>query len=166
MLASTLRPESEVTRAVLALRGTSDEVLLAAPSVGEVLYGLWAAAARRPEFVALADWWSARMLGPEGVRVVMPDTAVLIAAARARARHPKAPTGGRRQPTNQGKPERLVAWHADIQIGTTAWRLGLPLATRNRRDFVIVRNLLADLYPDQPALHVIDPPRGDRVSLD
>lgn len=159
MSASALRPEpGGVWEAIRALRDTPEEVFLAAPTVEEVLYGMWRVAPRRADFVTLATWWASRVLSPDGLRVLVPDAASLVAAARVRARCPLPPAAGRRRATGEGTPDRRVAWVADIQIAVIGWRFGLPVVTRNRGDFETVGALLDDIYPGQPPLRLEGPP--------
>lgn len=51
-----------------------------------------------------------------------------------------------------------MAWILDIQIAATAWTEGYGVATRNRRDFELLRDLIAELYPQTTPLEVRGPP--------
>ena len=68
---------------------------------------------------------------------------------RATAPHPPVPSRSRRP-----KPERRVAWVADIHIAASAWAVGVPLETENVRDFTILSALLRELVPDGRPLEV------------
>jgi predicted nucleic acid-binding protein len=158
MLASALRPDGDAA-AVFVLRDTPNEVLLAAPTVDEVLDGLWRKAPEIPGFAALANWWSSEVLGQDGLRILVPDAAALVAGARVRARRHLPPTGPsrRRRKDRDSRRDGRASWRADIQIAAIAWRHGLPVATRNRADFGLIADILAALYPAQDVLRVVDP---------
>ncbi len=68
---------------------------------------------------------------------------------------PAPPTGARRRGT---KPEQRAGWVLDIQIAACAWTHGRQIATENRHDFEILRDLITKLYPDTPPLDVTPPP--------
>lgn len=153
MLASRLHPDAaDVLAAVAASRGTSEEVLLPAAVVREVMFGLWRKAeAGDDRFTTVAHWFTSTILGPQGLRVLDLDVTGQVVAARLRARVPTPPSSRR---PNQSKPEHRVGWVADIEIAATAWRWALPLATRSERDFTVLAHALSGMYPGSPPLEV------------
>ena len=155
MLASRLHPRLPGGLDVLlAARGTAEEVLLPAPCVREIMYGLWRQAAADNRFAAAANWFASRVLGADGLRVINLDAAGLAVAGRLRAYLPTPPSPRRK---GQTKPDQRVGWVADIEIAATAWRWQLPLFTRNQRDFGVLASVLEDLYPGFPSLLVRQP---------
>lgn len=152
MLASRLQPHlAGGLDVLLSARGTPEEVLLPAPCVREVMYGLWSRATDDKRFAAAANWFASRVLGADGLRVINLDAAGLVVAGRLRARVPVPPSPRRK---GQSKPDQRVGWSADIEIAATAWRWGLPLVTQNQRDFILLANELEELYPALPPLEV------------
>ena len=55
------------------------------------------------------------------------------------------------------KPEHRAGWVLDIQIASCVWTHGRELVTDNTRDFEILRDLMAGLYPDTSPLTVTGP---------
>ncbi len=51
---------------------------------------------------------------------------------------------------------RQASWLLDIEIAATAFAAGLDVATENRVDFEALADALAALFPDAPALAVVD----------
>ncbi|MGI8441271.1 MAG: hypothetical protein ACR2NV_13935 [Thermoleophilaceae bacterium] len=76
-----------------------------------------------------------------------------------RARHSLPPAVARSDA--RMKPDRRVAWVLDILIAATAWTAGYGIATRNRSDFEVLRDLIEELYPGVTPLVVVDPPAAD-----
>lgn len=133
-------------------------MVVTAPTVLETIYGL----ARQVSFqsTAKADLaWYRRLFAGSLVRVLPFDGPASVLAGELRAQHPLPPTGTRRD--ERPKAKRRVAWVLDTQIAATAWTAGYGLATRNRRDFELLRDLIADLHPRATPLEVLGPPAED-----
>ncbi len=130
-----------------------DPVAIAAPTVMEVVRGIQATAARKPRIAPVLAWFL-RLLASDLVEVLSLDRPAAIVAGRLRAAHPAPPTGARRKGV---KPEQRAGWILDIQIAACAWAHGRQIATENLRDFEVLRDLIAQLYPDTPPL-VVTPP--------
>lgn len=58
----------------------------------------------------------------------------------------------------RSKTMRQASWLEDIEIAATAFAAGLDVATENRGDFGALAEALAALFPDAPALAVVDGP--------
>jgi predicted nucleic acid-binding protein len=116
----------------------------------EVVRGLQAKAADKPT-IALALTWFVGLIASDLVEILSLDRPAAIVAGRLRARQPTPPTGTRRKGV---KPEQRAGWILDIQIAACAWTHGRQIATENRHDFEILRDLIAKLYPDASPLAV------------
>lgn len=83
-----------------------------------------------------------------------------LLAGRLRAMLPIPPTG----PTSRSarergtKPERRVAWIADIQIAATAWLAGEAVCTADQGHFEALGEAIAKLFPGERKLQVLPPP--------
>jgi len=68
--------------------------------------------------------------------------------------------GQRRRQVSVRRPaaHTRVAWLLDIEIAATMFAAGLDVATHNQRDFEALRDALAALFPDAPALGVVEGP--------
>jgi predicted nucleic acid-binding protein len=131
-----------------------EPVAITAPTVMEVVRGIQATAAREPR-IAPALAWFVRLVASDLVEILSLDRPAAIVAGRLRALHPTPPTGARRKGV---KPELRAGWVLDIQIAACAWTHGRQIATGNLRDFEVLRDLIAQLYPDTPPLVVTPPP--------
>jgi len=146
------RPTPRLLEAVVALRGTPEEVLLPAPAPFEILYGL--DRVRDPRADRTAAWWREAVLGSAGVRVAPLDGDAAIVSARLRAALPLPPSARR---AGRSKPEHRVAWINDIQIAGIASVIGRPLVTANDADFKVLGALLRRLFARLPALVLREP---------
>jgi predicted nucleic acid-binding protein len=129
-------------------------VAITAPTVMEVARGLQVAALSERRFAAALDWWVGT-IHSDLVEVIAFDDHAAVVAGRLRARHPTGP-GQRRK--GQGKPDARAGWVLDLQIAACAWVAGRAVATDNRADFDHIAAALAGLYPDVPALEVLESP--------
>ncbi len=132
-----------------------EPVAITAPTVMEVVRGLRTTAANKPH-IAPALAWFVRLLASDLVEILSLDRPAAIVAGQLRATHPTPPTGTRRKGV---KPEQRAGWVLDIQIAACAWTNGRQLATENLRDFEVLRDLIAQIYPDTPPL-VVTPPQA------
>jgi hypothetical protein len=77
-----------------------------------------------------------------------------LIAGRLRGLLPHPPTRRDRR----SKTMRQASWLLDIEVVATAFAAGLDVATENRADFELLRDTLAELYPDAPPLAVVAGP--------
>ncbi|HEX8752790.1 MAG TPA: type II toxin-antitoxin system VapC family toxin [Solirubrobacterales bacterium] len=155
-VASGLRPEGKLLElaAVAALAG--EPIRLAAPTVAEISYGLQ----RRSEderFVRALDWFT-EILGAGLLEVLPVSREAALVAGRLRALHPMPPSAGGRRAATGSKPERRVAWVADIQIAACAWLQGETLCTADERHFGLLSQGIGELFPQEGGLEVLPPP--------
>jgi len=129
-------------------------VAITAPTVMEVARGLQVAALSGQRFAAALGWWVGT-IHSDLVEVIAFDDHAAVVAGRLRARHPTGP--GRRR-KGQGKPDARAGWVLDLQIAACAWVAGRAVATDNRADFDQIATALAGVYPDVPALEVLESP--------
>lgn len=153
-LVSRIYPGGPLERHLLERANASEPVAMTAPTVMEVVRGLQATATSRPSIVPALTWFVG-LVTSDLVEILSLDRPAAILAGRLRAMQPTPPTGARRKGS---KPEQRTAWVLDIQIAACAWTHGRQIATENRRDFEILRDLIAKLYPDTPTLAVNPPP--------
>jgi predicted nucleic acid-binding protein len=152
-LMSRLYPGGPLEHSLLEHLDRDEPVAIAAPTAMEVVTGIQAAAERDTRLASVLAWIT-RVLTSGLVEVLALDRSAAIVAWRLRELHPTPPTGARRKGT---KPEHRAGWVLDIQIASCAWTHGRELVTDNTRDFEILRDLIADLYPDTSALTVTGP---------
>jgi len=108
-------------------------------------------------FSALLGWF--RELFAVGVLEVLPlswEAALLAGQLRAMLSIP--PSGASRRDRGT-KPERRVAWVADIQIAATAWLVGEAVCTADQKHFEALGGAIARLFPRERKLQVIPPPQ-------
>ena len=154
-VASGLRPDSSLFEFAVEAVWAGEPIRVAAPTVAEIFYGLGLRA--EDERYAEALGWFTEILGG-GLFEVLPVTSeTAIVAGRLRALHPAAPTG-RRRADGRSKPERRVAWIADIQIASCAWLQGEAVCTADEGHFEFLREGLSRLYPTEGSLEVLPPP--------
>lgn len=153
-LVARIYPGGALERHLLDCARTDERVAITAPTVMEVVRGIQTKAVNRPR-LAVALTWFIRLVASDMVEILSLDRPTAILAGRLRAMHPIPPTGARRKGV---KPEQRVAWVLDIQIAACAWTHGRQIATENRHDFEILRNLIAQLYPDTQPLVIAAPP--------
>ncbi|WP_354698172.1 hypothetical protein DSM112329_03837 [Paraconexibacter sp. AEG42_29] len=135
-------------------------VAIAEPTVMEVVQGLQAAVGRRPALAACLDWFVELVCG-ELVEVLSLDREAAIVAGRLRALHPAAPAAA-----GQPRGRTRTGWRLDEQIAACAWVHGREVATDNVRDFRLLGELIAGLYPGTSPLVVVEPasaPSAERV---
>lgn len=152
-LVSKLYPGSPLEQSLLEHLDRDEPIAIAAPTAMEVVTGVQAAAGSDTRFVPVLTWLT-RVLAGSLVEVLALDRSAAIVAGRLRALHPTPPTGARRRGT---KPEHRAGWVLDIQIAACAWTHGRELATENTRDFAVLRDLIAALYPDTSPLAITGP---------
>jgi predicted nucleic acid-binding protein len=154
---SQLGPSQALTQYVeeRAIRG--NPVRVAAPAVLEVSYGY-----EKEGSSGGPELRSPRRLGQSladgRLRVVPLDGRAALIAGRIRGRAPHAPPS--KKGDGRGKTMRQAAWLLDIQIAATAFAAGLDVATRDRRDFERIANLLTELFPAASPLQIMDGPRA------
>jgi predicted nucleic acid-binding protein len=153
-LVSRIYPGGPLERHLLDRARKGEPVAITAPTIMEVVRGLQATAADKPG-VALALTWFVGLTASDLVEILALDRPAAIVAGRLRAMQPTPPTGARRKGV---KPEQRAGWVLDIQIAACAWTHGREIATENRRDFEVLRDLIAKLYPDTMPLVVTPPP--------
>ncbi len=130
-----------------------EPIAITAPTVMEVVRGIQATVARKPHIAPALAWFVA-LIASDLVEILSLDRPAAIVAGRLRALHPTPPTGARRKGV---KPEQRTGWVLDIQIAACAWTHGRQIATENLRDFEVLRDLIAQIYPDTSPL-VVTPP--------
>jgi predicted nucleic acid-binding protein len=132
----------------------------------EVVRGIQATASARPrplgDRLASALTWFTELVTSDLVEILALDRPAAIVAGRVRAMQPTPPTGVRRKGV---KPEQRAAWVLDIQIAACAWTHGRQIATENRHDFEVLRDLITKLYPNTPPLAVTPPPLARATSF-
>ena len=154
-VASGLNPESFLFRRAVEAALDDVPVRVAAPTVAEIFFGLQ----RRSDeerFVKAQGWFTE--VFNAGLLEVLPvtrETAIL--AGRLRALHPVAPTSGRRA-DGRSKPERRVAWVADIQIAACAWLHGEGVCTADHGHFDLLSEGISQLFPAESPLQVLPAP--------
>jgi predicted nucleic acid-binding protein len=153
-LVSRLYPGRSLERHLLDRAQAGEPIAITAPTVMEVVRGIRATAARKPR-IGPALTWFVRLVTSDLVEILSLDRPAAIVAGRLRAERPAPPSGARRKGV---KPEQRAGWVLDIQIATCAWTHGRQIATDNLRDFEVLRDLIAQLYPDTPPLVVTPPP--------
>jgi predicted nucleic acid-binding protein len=155
-VASGLHPDDPLFELASEAALADEPFLLAAPTVQEISFGLQRQA--DPRFAALLAWF--RELFAAGVLEVLPlSWEAALLAGQLRAMLPTPPTGSRSQRDRGAKPERRIAWIADIQIAATAWLAGGPVCTVDRSHFETLSKAIAELFPKEQKLEVIPPPR-------
>lgn len=152
-LASRLHPHGDVLDYAIDRLAAGTPVLVAAPAILEIAYGHKRAASRDSRFDALLAWFT-RLLASDVFGVVAFDGRAAVVAGTLRGVIPHPP--GRRD--HRSKTMRQASWLIDIEIAATAFAAGLDVATSNRGDFELLAGKLAGLYPEAPALAVVDGP--------
>lgn len=152
-LASRLHLDGDVLDHIVdqAIQGTP--VRVAAPAVLEIAYGYQRMAAGDTRYRELLAWFT-RVLARDAFSVVALDGRAALVAGCVRGVLPHPPARHDRR----SKAMRQASWLLDIEIAAIAFAAGLDVATANRADFEILRDALASLFPDAPALAVVDGP--------
>jgi predicted nucleic acid-binding protein len=155
-VASGLHPDGPLFKRASEAALADEPFLLAAPTVQEIAFGLERQA--DASFAALLVWF--KELFAAGVLEVLPlSWEAALLAGQLRAMLPVPPSGASQQ--NRGtKPERRVAWIADIQIAATAWLVGEAVCTADQKHFEALGEAIAKLLPRERGLQVIPPPAG------
>lgn len=153
-LASRLHPHGEVLDYVVDQLAAGTPVRVAAPAVLEVAYGYQRVASRDARYDNLLAWFT-RLLASDAFSVVVLDGRAALVAGRLRGVLPHPPQSRR---DRRSKTMRQASWLLDIEIAATAFAAGLDVATENRTDFETLAEALARLFPDAPALAVVDGP--------
>jgi predicted nucleic acid-binding protein len=154
-LVSKLYPGSALERNLLHQVDCGEPIAIPAPTAMEVVTGLQATTASDARLGPVLSWLT-RVLASDLVDVLALDRPSAIVAGRLRALHPTPPTGPRRRKGT--KPEHRAGWVLDIQIAACAWTHGRTLATKNTRDFVVLRDLIQEIYPTASPLTIAEPP--------
>lgn len=154
-VASGLRPDSSLFELATEAALAGEPVRIAAPTVAEIFFGL-EQCSKDERFVEALRWFI-EIINAELLEVlpVTPETAML--AGRLRAIHPVAPTS-RRRADNRSKPERRVAWVADIQIAACAWLQGEGVCTADKGHFEILGEAISQLFPTETSLEILSAP--------
>lgn len=149
-LVSRLYPGGALERHLLECAHSGVPVAVTAPTVMEIVRGIQATAAAKPQ-IAPALTWFIGLVTSDLVEILPLDRPAAIVAGRLRAMHPVPPTGVRRGGV---KPEQRAGWVLDIQIAACAWTHGREILTENLRDFEALGDLIAQLYPESSHLVV------------
>ena len=158
-VASHLHPSGRYAELFTASVRAGTPVVVAAPTAIETIYGFARhVSATRTAATDLA-WYRTLFAGPFA-RVLPVDASASILAGELRALHSLPPAVARSD--GRTKPERRVAWVLDVLIAATAWTAGYGIATRNRGDFEVLRDLIEELHPGVTPLVVEDPPGPHR----
>lgn len=135
--------------------------MVTAPTAVETIFGLARQISVDPSAGVDLAWYRRLFAGPLA-RVLPVNAFAAILAGELRAQHPTPPPTARSDA--RPKPDRRVAWVLDILIAATAWTAGYGIATRNRGDFELLRDLIEELHPGVSPLVVMDPPGHERDS--
>lgn len=156
-VASGLHPDTPLFEAASQAALSGEPILLAAPTVAEISFGLQRRA--EDERFAAALGWFTEILGA-GLLGVLPLTReAALLTGRLRAVHPAPPSPAPgRGGDGRAKPERRVAWVADIQIAATAWLAAEPLCTGDQGHFRLLGSAMAELHPLEGGLEILPSP--------
>ena len=155
-VASGLHPGNSLFELAGEAALSAEPVLLAAPTVQEIAFGLQLKA-EDSRFRAMLAWFTEIL--DTGVLTALPQTwEAALLAGRLRAEHPVPPPDGRPKRSRGPKPERRVAWATDIQIAAMAWLAGEPVCTADQAHFKVLSDGIADLFPGEAKLEVLPPP--------
>lgn len=154
-VASGLHPEAPLFEVASQAALSGEPILLAAPTIAEVSFGLQRRA-KDGRFAAALAWFTEIL--DAGVLGVLPLTReAALLAGRLRAIHP-VPPSGRRRGDGRAKPERRVAWVTDIQIAASAWLAAESLCTADHGHFGLLGSAIVDLYPQEGGLEILPSP--------
>lgn len=156
-VASHLHPGARYAKLLTAVAQGDAPIVVAAPTAMETVYGMARRASIEPTAATALAWYRKLFAGPL-TRVLPVSGSASTLAGELRARHPLPPANGRSD--GRTKPDRRVAWVLDILIAATAWTAGYGIATSNRGDFEVLRDLIEELHPGATPLAVMDPPDG------
>ncbi len=163
-VASGLHPDSPLYELASEAALAQEPFRLAAPTVHEIAFGLQRRAEADARFATLFRWFT-DLLDAGVVEVLPLSWEAALLAGRLRANRPTPPTGGRgrKRRSRDPKPERRVAWIADIQIAATAWLAGEDVCTADRDHFEVLSDAIAGLFPDEGRLKVLPAPQVSAV---
>lgn len=159
-VASGLHPESSLYELASEAALAREPFRLAAPTVHEIAFGLQRRAGADARFATLLRWFT-DLLDAGVVEVLPLSWEAALLAGRLRANRPTPPTSGqgRKRRSRDPKPERRVAWIADIQIAATAWLAGEDVCTADREHFAALSDAIADLFPAEERLQLLPSPQ-------
>lgn len=143
-----LYPGSELEDELIARAAAGTPVALTEPTVMEVVQGLQAASTAGRSTAAALPWFVELVCG-ELLEVLPLDREAAVVAGRLRALHP-TPLAACGHPRGQTR----VGWRLDEQIAACAWVHGRTIATDNQRDFRLLSEVIAGLYPGTTPLAV------------
>jgi predicted nucleic acid-binding protein len=157
-IASGLRPEGKLFELAAAAALAGQPIQLAAPTAAEISYGLQ----RRSDderFVKALDWFT-EILGAGLLEVLPVNREAAILAGRLRAELPASVSSSRRRARadERTRPERRVAWVADIQIASCAWLQGSGICTADQSHFTQIGTGIAGLFPQEGRLEILPSP--------
>ena len=156
-LASQLHPRARYSTLLATFTRTGAPVVVTAPTAFQTIHGIARQVESEPAAARILEWYETLFAGPL-VQVLAVDGQASALAGKLRARHPFPPPSPRADART--KPDRRVAWVIDILIAATAWTAGYGIATNNYRDFAVLRDLIAELYPSTTPLAVGSVPTG------
>lgn len=141
-VASGLYPGSQLFELASEAALSGKPVLLCAPTVQEIAFGLQRKA-EDPRFRTALGWFTELL--DSGVLTALPLTwEAALLAGRLRA-----------------EPERRVAWVTDIQIAASAWLAGEAVCTADQAHFNLLRDAIGALFPGEGALEVLSRPEPE-----
>jgi len=151
-IASKIAPNSAREREVRE-RAAADPVVIAAPTLSEITYGLLSKGRRDERFTLQFRWLQHEIIRADLIEALAMDADAATVFGRLRAFHPTPPTGGRRRTGSRG--DQRVGWILDLQIAACAWVHGYGVMTENLRDFVEIRDHLQRMFPEGAPLDVV-----------
>lgn len=156
-VASGLHPETPLYELASEAALAREPIRLAAPTVHEIAFGFGRRAETDARFASLLRWFT-DLLDAGVVEVLPLSWEAALLAGRLRAVQPTPPTGARARRSRDPKPERRVAWVADMQIAASAWLAGEDVCTADRAHFESLGDAIAGLFPDENPLQILPPP--------
>ena len=153
-VASGLHPDSHLFELAAEAALIGEPILLAAPTVTEISFGLQRKA-EDPRFADALAWFT-DLLRSGTVEVLPLTREAALLAGRLRAFHPVPPSVGRRDA--RSKPDRRVAWINDVQIAASAWLRAEPVCTADEGHFRLLAAAIAERYPGEGGLELLSPP--------
>jgi predicted nucleic acid-binding protein len=149
-MASRLHPHGDVLDYVVERAAEGMPVRVAAPAILEIAYGYQRMANSDARYANLLAWFT-RLLASDAFAVVALDGRAALIAGRLRGLLPHPPARRDRR----SKTMRQASWLLDIEVAATAFAAGLHVATENRADFELLRDTLAEMYPEAPPMAVV-----------
>ena len=128
-------------------------VALPTPTIQEIVRGLSAPARQYERTRRKLRWFGGLFRDP--LTIVVPfDRRAAELAGHLLARHSHPPTVNHRR--DGTRAQQRAAWVLDAQIAACAYAGGYGVLTENVADFAVLRDAIAELLPDVPALRVTD----------